>query len=1462
MGNRASSSRGATTSEQDKARDQGLAGHTQGRRERRDNAVDMESMEYSRQQQQRQQQRERQRELPSEMMIAPGAHTGHRERQADAGAMVSMDSTQQQHQRRRQRQLQPEMRIPGPPQGDHAIATAAMFGSAENTQVHGGTFTAHHGPQASFVVNIHNGPQTPLGSEAQRHQTGGRPRRARSPRDHPLPPIPPQEEEPIGVRHHQSVEPRIRCVQRSNQVYEQHLLQKGRGHPLWIPQPNIHLPTPYRVKGVCIGDVGIITSDGAFDFLFNICLSATDPIHSGQLPAGFVPVDPPLGVKDTRAYKEFTNGSYLASSTIQKVLTQRRQVNIDDSSMSISSTNIDVPFSGFSFESSASEGSVLTMPEGAYKEELNNISKFRNHIAIHAESWYRFANGPCGREIQNGDLRLVIGCDKTTYWGIATFYDVVQQKNLRLHYVARQGADGRRIPDKTYSWEHNGGAEVRVGPDREENDDILSEPGQGPLLNQCLFLRTLTVTLSEDLWHGVQRSLGVDVKVDESEPSSGSTSQTQKPSPAVSTQDTSYLRREIQGSRNHSNQSTSLAIQNADNVIIQPSTPSSKPEAKVAIVNDKDWYSILSSNVNLQSLRESQSGLLLSEIRKTNDIYVSDGVVYLEPKGQNLESLSPETVSLVNELIDGSIPLLDYLFGRSGRLQMRHKIVKELGLKILENFVIDGDGDMGTLRKQLEGMLYESHNNFADALQNLLEEISTMEPEVELRWQTNDASHRAFLEVHPRSYLCLDDIIRSIKVSRATSLPIQLAPLETIQDLRDRFHTYSTSFVVESQISLLLKLANSLLNRYLNLHQSDDLDQAIFYYEEAYTSWSPIQSYQQVEALLGLCSSHYWRLLLTHKVDDLIALIKLIEAQSNIDRVQLTVPKRNISNNNDTQLAADVIMIPARRPETYYSDNESFEYLIFDDTPELESSWSYSINSSTISPDIRNLMSKELEEANRIFQLGVTRNIIEDYLVDCFRKIKEAHPKRKTLSIGEWPQGQQIQTLVNSALGRFVYPMTVMRYVSSSRHSPADRLNTVLNDKESSEKIKSLCMLILHEAPDNHEIHRILNFIAIGKNFIWSPRNMEEYLFLNPGDVRRLMLDLDPLLEIVDDETAIKFRHPSFPDMLTGSSMSYRGAESVHEEFVYLCIRHIKRFHQPGCPSIGYTAAVEYSINNISEHILNSASYDQEFRSTISEVPYVESLINGMSTIHSGTSSTKLLCAFWKALNRKFHDDAYRRQRDIWDQSLLSRLEKLSPDFAVTFCISLVATKWRVVNPLNIIRHLSAITYPKTYQDAYSLGQFLYYLRENDSQHNSWTPDDEYRQLLLNFFFDSSRSKSWYLDQSKISTVAEVLMNFMVRPWDDTKRSISILLAFSHLLKHIGYKKELVDTLSGPNLLFRVHIVKKQTDEVSDLVKTVIDAVEEYMIRNGTGSAGALFIHIRDDAEKTLAVFGGNKGEI
>jgi hypothetical protein len=155
-------------------------------------------------------------------------------------------------------------------------------------------------------------------------------------------------------------------------------------------------------------------------------------------------------------------------------------------------------FSGFTFESSESEGAILTMPDGAYSENLSNVSKFRHYITTHAEDWYRFVNGPRGREAQNGDLHVVVGSDKTTSWGMATFSNCTLSQDTKFWLKFSAEQPSHQNGGNNYAWEHSGVAEVKVGPGRGENQE-LGETDSNRLRNQSLFLRTLNDTLKKCL---------------------------------------------------------------------------------------------------------------------------------------------------------------------------------------------------------------------------------------------------------------------------------------------------------------------------------------------------------------------------------------------------------------------------------------------------------------------------------------------------------------------------------------------------------------------------------------------------------------------------------------------------------------------------------------------------------------------------------------------------------------------------------------------------------------------------------------------------------------------------------------------------------------------------------------------------------------------------------------------------
>lgn len=105
-------------------------------------------------------------------------------------------------------------------------------------------------------------------------------------------------------------------VQRSRDIYYRHMAVQGRGLPMWRTEPSSTLPHVYRRCGIAVGDVGMITAFGGFDFMFNICLPANHPINQQGLPQGFSPLDPQLLPSDIERHMDFNLNSYLASASV------------------------------------------------------------------------------------------------------------------------------------------------------------------------------------------------------------------------------------------------------------------------------------------------------------------------------------------------------------------------------------------------------------------------------------------------------------------------------------------------------------------------------------------------------------------------------------------------------------------------------------------------------------------------------------------------------------------------------------------------------------------------------------------------------------------------------------------------------------------------------------------------------------------------------------------------------------------------------------------------------------------------------------------------------------------------------------------------------------------------------------------------------------------------------------------
>ena len=153
------------------------------------------------------------------------------------------------------------------------------------------------------------------------------------------------------------------------------------------------------------------------------------------------------------------------------------------------------------FSCDSDEGALLYMPEGAYYEKLTNRARLNDYIALHGTSLYEYVNRTRSRQLRNGELSIVFSCRKATSWGIATFQSTSPERATELEFIKKEQAEGPSAGSR-YMWDCGGAVQAKVGPE-EENDDLGMDGDEtriSTLRNQCLFVRTLKIKLSEDAW--------------------------------------------------------------------------------------------------------------------------------------------------------------------------------------------------------------------------------------------------------------------------------------------------------------------------------------------------------------------------------------------------------------------------------------------------------------------------------------------------------------------------------------------------------------------------------------------------------------------------------------------------------------------------------------------------------------------------------------------------------------------------------------------------------------------------------------------------------------------------------------------------------------------------------------------------------------------------------------------------
>ncbi|KIJ07560.1 hypothetical protein PAXINDRAFT_90205 [Paxillus involutus ATCC 200175] len=253
----------------------------------------------------------------------------------------------------------------------------------------------------------------------------------------------------------------------------------SRGYPLWHPEPDSNLPKACLTNGLRIGDVGIVTADGSFDLLFNICSPRDHPLHQlCGVPETFRQVHLPIHEFRDFPFTDNPGRAISTQSVNQRNITA--EVSGGNSTVAQGSAGLNLEFS-----SSSAEGAILVLPEGAGKRDFAHLSILRAEAQKNGESWHRFAHINCGRTAGD-DLYLITGHHKASSWSVAAFSEAGGSTGLSATFSAGQVVRGNVA--MAYSWQVTNPVHWRVGPEQGHSTHKR---------NQAVFLRGFRIALKQ-----------------------------------------------------------------------------------------------------------------------------------------------------------------------------------------------------------------------------------------------------------------------------------------------------------------------------------------------------------------------------------------------------------------------------------------------------------------------------------------------------------------------------------------------------------------------------------------------------------------------------------------------------------------------------------------------------------------------------------------------------------------------------------------------------------------------------------------------------------------------------------------------------------------------------------------------------------------------------------------------------
>ena len=195
------------------------------------------------------------------------------------------------------------------------------------------------------------------------------------------------------------------------------------------------------------------------------------------------------------------------------------------------------------------------------------------------------------------------------------------------------------------------------------------------------------------------------------------------------------------------------------------------------------------------------------------------------------------------------------------------------------------------------------------------------------------------------------------------------------------------------------------------------------------------------------------------------------------------------------------------------------------------------------------------------------------FLIDKFQEIRSTHRLRAYIP-PHWPLPNVLNQLVRKSSGQFIYASTVIHYVSSIRHKPADRLDIVLGIRPPQKDLPfaELDALYMHILASVENIEPVLDILSViffphgplhHVPFLMYPKQpgmIEKVLSLQTGDVELYLGDLSLLVSIGPDQE-VNILHASLTDFFmdpTRSKELWINPPARHTAFARRCLKSLQ----------------------------------------------------------------------------------------------------------------------------------------------------------------------------------------------------------------------------------------------------------------------------------------------------------------